>query len=80
MEVKLKLKGTLLSNQAVLSIIKEGVGQIKSLENWEELKRDDELVVSTTKFIDEEVEKLKPKLRKEINRRQLLIEIFKKCF
>ena len=80
MEVKLKLKGTLLSNQTVLSIVKQGVENIKALENWEELKRDDELVVSTTKFIDKQVENLKPKLRKEINKRQLLIEIFKNAF
>ena len=80
MEVKLKLKGTLLSNQTVLSIVKQGVENIKALENWEELKRDDELVVSTTKFIDKQVESLKPKLRKEINKRQLLIEIFKNAF
>ena len=80
MEVKLKLKGTLLSNQTVLSIVKQGVENIKALENWEELKRDDELVVSTTKFKDKQVESLKPKLRKEINKRQLLIEIFKNAF
>lgn len=77
---KLKLKNSSLEIAWIYSTIKDGVKEVQNLENYQKQKLNPNLVRSTAKFVQEEIDKLPKKIKRKINKIEIVKEINKQAF
>lgn len=75
--MKLKFKHSLKQHALIFGLMKSIIEKIKEIENWESLKADPDLIFSVATSIEEEISKSKIKT---INKKDLVVEVFKMVY